>query len=261
MPIKVACPCGQKFSAKDSMAGKRVKCPKCNEPLVIPSPKPTKPPTKSAPAISDLLDEVGVRGSRTGPVCPECGEDMQPHAIICINCGFNTALGRRMYTEDDNYGYEGASGSSVADKLMEKAERELDETPIDAASQDFGDGAEAWLIAGIAGFVTLVMLALALVTFFVLDFLPKDITLFLSFIAASLISFAGGIWITIVGFLEKPLDGILCFCCGPYLIYYAITRGLWVPLIMWFGGGVLANILRLVEPSDEFSMLVNTFFT
>ena len=38
MPIAVACNCGKKFNAKDELAGKRVKCPGCGEPIAIPSP-------------------------------------------------------------------------------------------------------------------------------------------------------------------------------------------------------------------------------
>lgn len=36
MPIKVECDCGKKLSVKDELAGKRVKCPACQELLTIP---------------------------------------------------------------------------------------------------------------------------------------------------------------------------------------------------------------------------------
>jgi hypothetical protein len=36
MPIPVNCQCGQSFRAKDDLAGKRVKCPKCGQPIQIP---------------------------------------------------------------------------------------------------------------------------------------------------------------------------------------------------------------------------------
>jgi len=38
MPIQVACQCGQRFAAKEELAGKTVKCPKCGSPLAIPGP-------------------------------------------------------------------------------------------------------------------------------------------------------------------------------------------------------------------------------
>jgi hypothetical protein len=39
MAIKVACACGKKLSVKDEHAGRRVKCPECQQPLRIPRPK------------------------------------------------------------------------------------------------------------------------------------------------------------------------------------------------------------------------------
>lgn len=39
MPISVKCGCGQSFKAKDELAGKNVKCPKCQKPLTIPGAK------------------------------------------------------------------------------------------------------------------------------------------------------------------------------------------------------------------------------
>ena len=53
MTIKVVCECGSKLRAKESLAGKRVKCPKCGAVLSIPWPEPE---------VSDLaelsLDEL-----------------------------------------------------------------------------------------------------------------------------------------------------------------------------------------------------------
>jgi len=46
MPIAVACKCGKKFQAPDSLAGKRVKCPGCQQLLVVPG-------GQAAPAVAD----------------------------------------------------------------------------------------------------------------------------------------------------------------------------------------------------------------
>ncbi len=40
MPIKVTCKCGQGFVAKERLAGRTLKCPKCDTRLKIPQPKP-----------------------------------------------------------------------------------------------------------------------------------------------------------------------------------------------------------------------------
>jgi hypothetical protein len=58
MPIAVACPCGVKLKAPDAAAGRRVKCPKCGNPLSVPAPAPAAdfemvdddPPPVAAPA-------------------------------------------------------------------------------------------------------------------------------------------------------------------------------------------------------------------
>jgi hypothetical protein len=39
MPVKVACSCGKRFTAKDEFAGRKTKCPGCGQPLVIPQPQ------------------------------------------------------------------------------------------------------------------------------------------------------------------------------------------------------------------------------
>jgi hypothetical protein len=129
MPIPVACQCGAKFAAKDELAGKAVKCPKCGQPLKIPAAggapdapaaakkpagaaSPTKtaapktPPPKPTPApvsaVADIFDEIGIAGSKTGIRCPNCNADMQPGAVICITCGFNTQTKKKIETVSDS---------------------------------------------------------------------------------------------------------------------------------------------------------------
>src|SRR5688500_1038382 len=48
MAIAFSCPCGRKINAKDEQAGKRVKCPACQQPITIPNPSTAK--TKSMAA-------------------------------------------------------------------------------------------------------------------------------------------------------------------------------------------------------------------
>ena len=46
MPIATACPhCARKINAPDSAAGKRVKCPKCQQAFAVP------PPNNPAPSL------------------------------------------------------------------------------------------------------------------------------------------------------------------------------------------------------------------
>ena len=106
MSIKAHCDgCGSGFQAKDSLAGKRVKCPKCAQPITIGQPSTTKGRTgkkgatkKSSASVAasgghnpllDLLDEVQVKSAVRGPICPNCSKAMSQLAVVCVECGYN----------------------------------------------------------------------------------------------------------------------------------------------------------------------------
>jgi hypothetical protein len=137
MPIKVQCACGKAFAAKDELAGKTVKCPSCQQPLKIApaagnsKPAPAKAPASAAkaaaakapaaPRVDDLFDEIGlappVEGTRP---CPGCSEPLPIEAVLCIKCGYNTRIGRRMHTEVAGAEAEVGHGA-VAQDLLDKA--------------------------------------------------------------------------------------------------------------------------------------------
>ncbi len=125
-PAKMAvkCACGQVVSAKASLAGKTVKCPGCKKPLKIPlGQKKSRDTVRTTPAnlpdtqsgstpsgssssMEDLFDEMGIRpspgahesGAESSRRCPECKAGMAAEAIVCIKCGYNERLGRKMAT-------------------------------------------------------------------------------------------------------------------------------------------------------------------
>jgi hypothetical protein len=157
MPIKVQCACGKAFAAKDELAGKTVKCPGCQKPIKIPGgqapaaqPKPVaakqataKPAAAAAPkagsakasADADLYDEVGLQAAAAGTQpCPGCSEPMPIQAVVCIKCGYNTRIGRRMETlkeqGESGGGHEGHG--AVAQDLLNRAAVVMDE---DAAEE------------------------------------------------------------------------------------------------------------------------------
>ena len=64
MPIAVVCSCGARLKAPDATAGKRVKCPKCGNPIAVPAPEfeyeevPDDPPmARPAKPKSQLVDD------------------------------------------------------------------------------------------------------------------------------------------------------------------------------------------------------------
>jgi len=95
--IAVKCDCGKSFSAKPELAGKKVKCPGCGKPILIKAAAAKRSAPKAEPTLDDLFDEVGfATGDGPGKRCPECRAEMKPEAIICIDCGYNENLGKRM---------------------------------------------------------------------------------------------------------------------------------------------------------------------
>ncbi|MCA9187012.1 MAG: hypothetical protein R3E01_15910 [Pirellulaceae bacterium] len=58
MPISVSCQCGQKFAAKDGLAGKKVQCPKCKNALEIPV---TGTPSRSSQEASESQKPIRFR--------------------------------------------------------------------------------------------------------------------------------------------------------------------------------------------------------
>ena len=46
--------------------------------------------------LSDLLDDVGMRAGLRR--CPGCGAELGEAAVLCVMCGYDTRLGRRLKT-------------------------------------------------------------------------------------------------------------------------------------------------------------------
>jgi hypothetical protein len=174
MAIKVQCSCGKAFAAKEELAGKTVKCPGCQKPLKIPggsapakaaakpdaakasSGKPS--PAKSAPAksqgddddyslsaeepaprpTSSLFDEIGLKAAPKGTMpCPGCSEPLPQEAVVCVKCGYNMKLGRKMKTLSTGGGGEGHVGHGVvAQDLMDRAADVIDDDEEAEASKD-----------------------------------------------------------------------------------------------------------------------------
>lgn len=155
MPIQVACQCGQKFSAKDELAGKRAKCPKCGQPLVI---------AEAAPAASDsladslgglggLMDQAGFE-SAGGTACPKCNAGMPPGAVLCVTCGFHLESGEKLQTKvikgstnvDDGSTeiLKGVKLKLRGHEVLDKAQRDVKRDELLQAS--VSKSAPVWLI-------------------------------------------------------------------------------------------------------------------
>lgn len=232
MAIATRCKCGFSFSAKDALAGKRVKCPRCQNVLQVPD-KSVVGAAAAGPQVNkkllDLLDDAGVKSTPKGPICAACGAEMDPSAVICIECGYNVATGQYLetYTDDELADQLDNADLSDAEKAIAKAEREIDENPISADEQDFGDGADAYIVAmaGFAVFGVLVLLGLG--TVLVMETLTDDVnTGLISAIAGAGIYFGCAIWLTMIAFKSQKVHGIVCIATGGlYCPIYGFMRG------------------------------------
>ena len=111
-----SCPaCGRSFAWREQIAGKTAKC-KCGSSVKVPAQSPSASASARS-AVADIEDDpfaalaaAAAEGEdyavkeEAGYRCPSCGKGMEPGAVICIYCGFNTKTGKRMKvsTGDDN---------------------------------------------------------------------------------------------------------------------------------------------------------------
>lgn len=79
MPIKAACDCGKSVSVPEKFAGKRIKCPECQQPIDVPkaavsnrTPKPASKITVKCECGKALA--VGANLAGKNVKCPNCGE-------------------------------------------------------------------------------------------------------------------------------------------------------------------------------------------
>lgn len=178
--------------------------------------------------MDELLDEAKVRSKSKGSVCDDCGAELEMGATICIECGFNLETGSKLRTDafDDEAG-QNDYGATSADKMMRQAEKDIAETPITGDDQDFGDGAESLVIAGVAGVVLIVLMAIALLIIYLMENLSDQIhSSFISMVASITLGIGCITWITIVAFLVKKSQGIICLATGGlYCIVFGFLQG------------------------------------
>lgn len=244
MPIKVTCQCGKSFAAKDELAGKAVKCPNCQQPLRIPgapaaapaaparnlaAPLPSAaprqqatsaaafgPPSHAGGGAHSLFDEAGLKQAPVGAtMCPGCAAPMTPGAVVCIKCGYNAKLGRRMETVKMGAGSgPGGHDAGTAD-LMYKAAVSIDEDKEEERKKT-REGMP-WWVYGLGllfsiGFIVMMMI------------LPQRVALLtggiIIYSIAVIVNIYASVRILIVAFSESVAQGLLCLLVPCYMLVY-----------------------------------------
>jgi hypothetical protein len=139
MPILVSCPCGKQMRAKDELAGKRVKCPGCGNPVLVaeaaeaaetaPLPRKSSPTPRSATARPERREEDAPeprKGPRPASREAERGDRGEaPFYWIDTN-----ALGGKVFALSDEAVYM----ADVGEEELDKARKALDKgTPVEDA--------------------------------------------------------------------------------------------------------------------------------
>jgi DNA-directed RNA polymerase subunit M/transcription elongation factor TFIIS len=107
--ISFTCPkCDQELEAPEDFSGEMVECPGCGAEITVPEPgKAARPRAPEEAADEDDLDEAAegeddeAADAGNEGVCPECGAEMEPDAVLCLGCGYHARLGRKIKTDFD----------------------------------------------------------------------------------------------------------------------------------------------------------------
>jgi hypothetical protein len=111
----ITCPhCHKKFKGGEQLRGKKIKCPKCENPFVVETivvDNPAAPPKESVKAVNTSKSKdttwnpededdnpYGVTNLDLTPRCPYCANELESEdSVVCLYCGYNTltrSLGR-----------------------------------------------------------------------------------------------------------------------------------------------------------------------
>lgn len=244
MPIKVTCTCGAAFAAKDELAGRTVACPKCQQPLTIgggaapaqrpaaasrPAPAPQPAADLSAPSI---FDEAGLKARQnTGQVCPSCYHAMKQGAILCVHCGYNMQLGRKMVAQVHGRGDAGHGES--AEMALQRAARTLEEDKIEEKKKT-SEGIPWWgyllMFLGAVGLLTMMLLLPAKIA--------TSIALIILFSVGVLMALYARITVIVIAFRDSVGQGLCVLFIPLYVFIYIIMK--WDVcgslFLIWLGG-------------------------
>lgn len=98
--IKLQCVCGHTLDLPASLAGKQIRCKRCNKVLKVPAAQAQPGQVDlTASGRARIAQELTVQGSRP---CPGCGQLYPPSVVICVGCGLNVDSGAMLYASLDD---------------------------------------------------------------------------------------------------------------------------------------------------------------
>jgi len=245
MPLRVNCQCGVALNVPDAMAGKQVKCPKCQKVIPVAAPKApaAKPPAakpvaaKPAPpnppggqdAMAILLDSAGLK-KREGIFCPGCDRPLPTGSAICVGCGYNLQAGSKIE------GFEVETKEFGNKRLAEAADMMARE--VETEKRLLKAGMPWWMMLAIILGVLFMMSAILLKMDVNTSGKVSSVPILAKFQSASfgpVIAFSIGGAACLVGlfalfaiqataFKESIQQGLLCTLTVVYVFYYMFSR-------------------------------------
>ncbi|MFM8570489.1 MAG: hypothetical protein ACKOAU_02720 [Pirellula sp.] len=271
MPLRVTCQCGVALNVPETMAGKGVKCPKCQSVIAVPaatkptskpspdkvsgsakSPTPAKTATAGQDAMSKLLDSAGLK-KREGIFCPSCDRSLPPGTAICVGCGYSLEAGSKIE------GFEVETKEFGNKRLVEAAEMMAREAETE--NRLLKSGMPWWMmlaiILGVLFMMTSILLKMDVKTSGNVSSVPLiaklqsagylPVIAFSAGGAAVLVALFSLMAVQATAYKESIKQGLLCTLTVVYVFYYMFSRmkerklGS-IVLIFWISA-VLAGIL------------------
>ena len=245
MPLRVNCQCGVALNVPDAMAGKQVKCPKCQKVIPVAAPKapaakpPAAKPAAAKPAAPNppggqdamaiLLDSAGLK-KREGIFCPGCDRPLPTGSAICVGCGYNLEAGSKIE------GFEVEVKEFGNKRLVEAAEMMARE--VETEKRLLKAGMPWWMMLAIILGVLFMMSAILLKMDVNTSGKVSSVPILAKFQSASfgpVIAFSIGGAACLVGlfalfaiqataFKESIQQGLLCTLTVVYVFYYMFSR-------------------------------------
>jgi len=240
MSITIACShCGARFAGEPEYAGRRIRCPKCQEVFRLPADavaaeatpdeqqQPAPVAGRSNTSAADF-DESSMRDDfeyslrseeEAATQCPYCHSTLEPGQVLCMKCGYHLKLKQKLETKhgDDSPAPEETIGFPT----------EL----------DFGlFRMPLWPIAAAAGAFVL----LALVLYLIQPMLAGVLLMLTGLVFVSV----GNIWVLLIAFHESFLMGLAVWFVPFFWCYYVVTRieELWLPLSISVAGVLMLGL-------------------
>lgn len=153
--------------------------------------------------------------------CPGCTAPLSPGTVVCIKCGYNVKLGKRMGTVNLDRAALGvhAGHGDAAAALLAKAEVAIEEDREYEASKG-KEGMPWWgYLLILMGLISFAVLMMALPTSVAMSAAGWTII-----VACFSLNTYLNIRLLMIAFDESLTQGLLYFLIGPYAMYYIFTR-------------------------------------